>query len=309
LLLELPFFFVQNCQPTSLSFVILPSTFPSLLLLLTPLLHSSVLFPSFFFSFFLFPSARLADLNSLDLAFHARAAETFHKQVVDVLSQTLAVDPPPPPPALPLLSQKKSSADLPAVTELERAREEGGGEEEGNGSAAVASEEEEEEEEALAVVAPSVAALDAVLSSGSGGSRSSGSGSQGGLGPGAGISGSASSTGSDTATAGASDVQLQQLLARFLPSEFDRSGFGGHTELCKGVGGMDINECRKRLIELASSSPSSSSSSTRSSMSSKLCDALSFKDGQCYLHRTKGSPDFYTDVSMGHQFQRLKPSL
>lgn len=70
--------------------------------------------------------------------------------------------------------------------------------------------------------------------------------------------------------------------------EADRSGFGGHTAVCKGEGGMSLEECRARLLAVR-----------------RACDGLSFKDGQCYLHRTSGA-GFYTDASMGHLFQRFK---
>jgi hypothetical protein len=38
------------------------------------------------------------------------------------------------------------------------------------------------------------------------------------------------------------------------------------------------------------------------------CDVLSFKDGQCYLHRAQEA-GFYTDASMGHLTQRVRSPI
>ena len=75
----------------------------------------------------------------------------------------------------------------------------------------------------------------------------------------------------------------------FLAPEVDRSGFGGHTSTCKGEGGMSLDECRQHLLSVRGA-----------------CDGLSFKDGQCYTHKTTAA-GFYTDTSMGHLFQKLMP--
>ena len=117
---------------------------------------------------------------------------------------------------------------------------------------------------------PSAAALEAALASLSGGGGSGG--------------------GEDSEGEGSARL--------FLPAEADRSGFGGHTAACRGEGGMaSSGECRDRLLAVRRAAAPGAGP----------CDALSFKDGQCYLHRTAAA-DFYSDASMGHLFQRLRPS-
>lgn len=65
----------------------------------------------------------------------------------------------------------------------------------------------------------------------------------------------------------------------------DRSGFGGHTERCKGLGAMGTEACRANLLQHAA-----------------VCNQLSYKDGKCFLHDTR-APEFYTDASPGHWTQ------
>ena len=61
---------------------------------------------------------------------------------------------------------------------------------------------------------------------------------------------------------------------------------GGHTHKCRGLGDLPVDDCRRALVVLRPSG----------------CSALSYKDGQCYLHDVRGA-GFYTDVSPGHQIQ------
>ena len=80
----------------------------------------------------------------------------------------------------------------------------------------------------------------------------------------------------------------------FDPIVSDRSGFGGHSERCRGLGGMHLNDCRKHLLE--------------SVRSGTACDTLSYKDGQCYLHSSKAN-DFWEGSSPGHKTQHLSGAL
>jgi hypothetical protein len=73
----------------------------------------------------------------------------------------------------------------------------------------------------------------------------------------------------------------------------DRSGFGGHNAFCKGYGGMSLEKCELKLLSVRTEGGGGGN-----------CDALSYKDGQCYVHNSKSS-DFYSDNSMGHQFLEL----
>jgi hypothetical protein len=77
--------------------------------------------------------------------------------------------------------------------------------------------------------------------------------------------------------------------------ELDRSGFGGHTARCKGVGEQSFERCKRSLLEAAAE---------RQEGSQPACDALSYKDGQCYLHATAAT-GFYSDASVGHRLLRL----
>jgi len=78
----------------------------------------------------------------------------------------------------------------------------------------------------------------------------------------------------------------------------DRSGFGGHTQTCKGMGVMSPDACRGALIAHAPSSGIGGGDSF-------TCDVLSFKDGKCFLHNSRAS-GFYSDNSPGHWMQRTQ---
>mmetsp|Transcript_20359 Transcript_20359/g.59463 ORF Transcript_20359/g.59463 Transcript_20359/m.59463 type:complete len:375 (-) Transcript_20359:144-1268(-) len=163
---------------------------------------------------------QLAELNSLDLAFHAAAKSLFHRQLLDALAESK------PPRAL---LRKIASAQQPLVP--------------------VAGERGDE----------FVATLSRVIFG----------------------------VGSAVEEPEASSTEARRLASALTAPELDRSGYGGHTKDCRGVGGMPLYECRRRLV------------------GSSSCTGLSYKDGVCYLHDTTAS-NFWAGDSPGNQFQRRR---
>mmetsp|Transcript_44722 Transcript_44722/g.87953 ORF Transcript_44722/g.87953 Transcript_44722/m.87953 type:complete len:377 (+) Transcript_44722:2-1132(+) len=234
--------------------------------------------------------ARLAELNRLDLSFHARATELFHSQVVDVLSQGLGLQGNDEQQSKRIAFTASTTATSIVIQQQQpqRQQEQGGG---GGERAADAAASTTVARAVMTTMATPVRVLDTILSSSS--LMSSGNDP---------VAAQEFISVSRTWSTRDGDVANSKFL---LPPELDRSGFGGHTGTCKGVGGMDVTECRRKLLELTSSYSDFGGSTGRG----QGCDALSFKDGQCYLHHTQGSVNFYTDASMGHLFQRLRPLL
>ena len=95
---------------------------------------------------------------------------------------------------------------------------------------------------------------------------------------------------------GREEEEAEDVALLFEAAEADRSGYGGHSASCRGLGPMAERDCRAALLAASRRRPSSSSPS---------CDALSFKDGNCYLHDSAAS-DFWTGASPGHRTQRLR---
>ena len=93
-------------------------------------------------------------------------------------------------------------------------------------------------------------------------------------------------TGGRRGEGSANDITGDWWALALAPPERDRSGFGGHTSTCKGLGDLPLDDCRRALVELRPSG----------------CSALSYKDGECYLHAARAA-GFYTNASPGHQVQ------